>query len=146
MTEPNPTALAALAAAVAFASSAFYVSAVEHPARRALDPVAELKAWKPSYKRAAVMQGSLAAAGAVAGWLTYRATGDPAWKVGAALLGSVWPWTLLVIMPLNRGLLATPAGNARTRAALVHWIHLHHARTALGLLAAGTMFSALAVK
>mgnify|MGYP002630535449 CR=1 FL=1 len=142
----DATALGALSCAVAFASAALYVSAVEHPARSALDPASELKAWKPSYKRAAAMQGSLAGIGAALGWVTFKATADPAWKVGAALLFAVWPWTLLVLMPINRGLLASPAGNARTRAALVHWVHLHHARTALGLLAAGTMFSALAVK
>jgi len=146
MTEPNPTALGALCAAVAFAASALYVSTIENPARAALDAPAELKAWKPSYKRAAGMQGMLAIIGSVLGWLTFRATGDPAWKVGSIFLASNWPWTVLVLMPINRGLLATPTGNARTHAALVHWIHLHHARTALGLMAAGTMFSALAVK
>jgi hypothetical protein len=138
--------LGALVATVAFTTAALYVSLVEHPARSRLDPAAELQQWKPSYKRAAVFQVILLTIGSACSWSVYRATGDPGWKVGATLLFANLPWTLLAIMPVNRALLATARGDARTRAALVDWVHLHHCRTALGLLASGTLVTTMAAK
>jgi hypothetical protein len=135
--------LFAVLAATAFTSAALYVSLVEHPARSKLDPAAELAQWKPSYKRAALFQSALVLAGSAAAWAAHASTADPAWKVGGALLFSNLPWTLLVIMPTNKQLLAMPRGDARSRSLLVGWIHLHHCRTALGLLATGTMAAAL---
>ena len=50
----------ALVTAALFTGAAFYVSAVEHPARMALDDRAMLTEWKPAYKRGFAMQASLA--------------------------------------------------------------------------------------
>ena len=48
-----------------------------------------------------------------------------------------WPYTLIVILPTNNRLLATPieAANAETRALIVKWAALHAVRTALGVAA-----------
>jgi hypothetical protein len=48
-----------------------------------------------------------------------------------------WPWTLFVIMPVNRVLEATPAdaANAETRKLIEKWGTLHAGRTALGIAA-----------
>src|SRR6266571_3941157 len=84
-----------------FAGAAVYITLVEHPARMACGIEIAATEFSPSYRRAAVMQASLAIAGfvfAVGAWLT----GATAWwLVGVLLLGSVVPFTLLVIMPTN---------------------------------------------
>lgn len=46
-----------------------------------------------------------------------------------------WPWTLIVIMPTNRILMATDPESAgiATRALLAKWNSLHAVRTGLGV-------------
>ena len=51
--------LFALVVAALFTGAAVYVNAVEHPARRHLDPVAALQEWQPAYKRGAAMHRDL---------------------------------------------------------------------------------------
>ena len=48
-----------------------------------------------------------------------------------------WPWTLLVILPVNRVLEATPvdAANAATRTRIEKWGTSHAGRAALGIAA-----------
>jgi hypothetical protein len=48
-----------------------------------------------------------------------------------------WPYTLLVILPTNNRLLATPiaAANAETAALIAKWAALHAVRTGLGVAA-----------
>ena len=123
-----------LAIAALFAGAALYVSVAEHSARNALDPAAQLVQWKPAYARGAVMQASLAVLGFGLGVLAWHRTGDLRWLAGALVLIANWPYTLLVIMPTNRALKATPpdAAGPATRALLARWGHLHAVRTALG--------------
>jgi hypothetical protein len=137
---------AALAVASAFAGAAFYVNAVEQPARLALDDRSLLAEWKPSYDRGALMQASLAliACGlGVAGWLVER---NMLAALGALLILLPWPVTLIVILPTNNRLKTTPIDSAGTETrALVHtWGRLHAIRTALGLAASLTFLIALA--
>ncbi len=63
--------------------------------------------------------------------------GDWRWCIGALVMLSNWPYTLLVIMPTNNRLNATAGGDAATRALIVRWGQLHAVRTALGI--AGTL-------
>src|SRR5262249_23649053 len=102
----------ALVTAALFAGAAFYVSAVEHPARMGLDDRALLTEFKPSYKAGAAMQAPLAAISFLLGAWTWWLTSYAVWLIGALLILAPWPWTLAVIRPVNDRLLATPPEQA----------------------------------
>ena len=127
----------ALVTAALFAGAAIYVNVAEQPARLALDDRALLTEWKPSYARGKVMQANLALISTVLGLLAAYLTGRWAWVVGAALILAPWPWTIFVIMPVNKVLEATPAeaANAETRRLIEKWGALHAMRSALGAAA-----------
>ena len=127
----------ALITAALFTGAAIYVSAVEHPARMALDDRAMLTEWKPAYKRGFAMQASLAVFGFLLGTWAFWETQNWLWLAGALTLLAGWPYTLIVILPTNNRLLATPieAANAETRALIAKWAALHAVRTALGVAA-----------
>jgi hypothetical protein len=127
----------ALAIAAVFAGAALYVNVVEQPARLRLGHNALLTEWKPSYKRGFAMQAPLAIIGFLLGMLAWWQTGHWLWVVGGLLLVANWPYTLLVIMPVNRKLMATELSSAslETRNLIRHWARLHAGRTALGFAA-----------
>jgi hypothetical protein len=83
------------------------------------------------------MQASLALISTVLGLLAAYLSGRWIWVAGAALILAPWPWTLLVILPVNKVLEATPAGAAKaeTRRLIERWGRLHAVRSALGLAA-----------
>jgi hypothetical protein len=130
-------ALLAFAFAAAFTGAAVYVNIAEHPARLTLDDRAALAQWKPSYQGGAVMQASLALAATLLGLLMWWQTGLLAWLIGACLILAPWPYTLIVIMPVNNRLKATEPDKAgpESRALLVRWGRLHAGRSALGFAA-----------
>jgi hypothetical protein len=128
----------ALAAASAFAGAALYVNWSEQPARLALDDVALLKEWKPSYAKGLQMQASLAVAAGALGLAAFFAERSFAALCGALLMLANWPYTLIFITPTNKAIEATPdkrAGPA-TRALIRKWGRLHAVRTSLGLAGA----------
>jgi hypothetical protein len=138
--------LLALVTAALFASAAFYVNFAEQPARLALDDRAALIQWQRSYERAALMQASLAMAGFVLGLAAWWWEGrDLRWLIGALVLLAPWPWTLLVIKPVNDRLKATDAAQAGadSRVLIERWGRLHAGRTALGVLATAIFFCAV---
>src|SRR5258708_9375456 len=96
----------ALAIAAIFTGAAFYVSFAEQPARLGLDDHALLAEWKRAYKRGFAMQAPLAIIGSVFGIVTWLCNGGAAFLIGAILLLSNLPWTLLGIMPTNQMLIA----------------------------------------
>ncbi len=137
----------ALAVSAAFAGAAFYVGAVEQPARLTLDNRSLLTEWKPSYERGALMQASLAIAGFLLGAAAWQFEHRPLAALGALLIILPWPITLLLIMPTNNRLKATPEAEAKaeTRALIRKWGSLHALRTLAGVAATLTFIAALAL-
>ena len=134
--------LLALIASAIFAGAAFYVNFAEQPARLALDDGALLTEWKPSYKRGATMQAPLALVGFILGLAAWWQTSHVAFLLGAVAIIAPWPWTLVVIKPVNDALLATEPDKAGppTRALIVKWGAIHAARTVMGGLATAAFF------
>jgi Domain of unknown function (DUF1772) len=128
--------LLALTIAAVFAGAAVYVSLCEQPARLGLDDRALLTEWKPAYQRGFAMQAPLALLGAILGFVAWWQSGDWQWLVGAIVLISAWPYTLLVIKPTNDTLLATDPADAgpQSRALIKKWGSLHAVRSAIGVL------------
>jgi hypothetical protein len=67
----------AVLACTLFTGASVYINLVEHPARMSCGTAIAAKQWAPSYKRATVMQVSLAVMAALAGLIR-------------GLLGVVW--------------------------------------------------------
>ena len=128
--------LATLASGL-FAGAAVYITAVEHPARVSCGTELAVREFAPSYKRATVMQATLAVAGCLAGLAAAWQLQDAGVALGALLLGAVVPFTLIVIFPTNARLL-DPALDPRSAEAtelLQRWGRLHAVRSGLSTLA-----------
>jgi hypothetical protein len=137
----------AMIPAALFTGAAIYVNVAEQPARLALSNEAMLIQWKESYRRASLMQASLALLGGLAGIAAMALEDDSVlWLVGALVLLSAWPYTLLVIKRTNDALNATlPAeAGAETRRLVERWGRLHAVRSAIGVAATVAYLLALA--
>ena len=135
----------ALAVAALFAGAAFYVNFAEQPARLATDDRAALRQWQRSYERAALMQASLAMVGFLLGLAAWFVGRDFRLLAGAVVIVLAWPYTLLVMKPINDRLNATTPerASAESRALIERWGRLHAGRTALGVLATVIFFWAM---
>lgn len=120
-----------------FAGAALYVSLVEHPARMANTLEVALAEFRPSYKRAAVMQVILAVVGVAGAIGAYFLGRGISTLVAGIVLATVVPFTLIVIMPINRQLLdeTRTARSEDTEVLLEKWGKLHNVRTIASLLA-----------
>ena len=137
--------LLALVAAAFYSGAALYVNLVEQPALLALDDRAALAGWKIALKRGALIQAPLCVIGfllGLIGWIETRAVGA---ELGSLAMLAGIPWTVAVILPINKALQATvpEATGERSRVQLQRWYSLHSVRTALGLLALIAFFAAL---
>jgi anthrone oxygenase-like protein len=141
----NVLGLLAVGCCGLFAGAALYINVVEHPARTSCGVEIALRQWAPSYKRAAIMQASLALVGGVAGVLRWALVGGLGYLGGAFLLLAVVPFTLLVVSPTNKRLLDLHAkgevGDAHEL--LRRWNGLHAVRSGLSVAALGFMLSGL---
>jgi hypothetical protein len=91
----------------------------------------------PSYRRAAVMQASLAAVGSLAGVAAWtRGHGTPP-LVAGLLMAAIIAFTLMVILPTNRRLLdpALAGDSAEAAALMARWGRLHAVRTVVSAVA-----------
>ncbi len=126
----------ALLSAGLFAGAAIYINLVEHPARMECGTDLAIREFAPSYRRATVMQVTLAAVGfgsATAIWLRGASLW---WLIGGSILVAVIPFTLIVIFPTNKKLLDASLDKSSELAAalLLRWGRLHAVRSLLGLL------------
>jgi uncharacterized membrane protein len=116
-----------------FAGASVYISLVEHPARMECGVELAATEFAPSYRRATIMQATLAAVGLVSSIAAWLAGASFFWVVGGVLLGSVIPFTLIVILPTNKQLLspAPDRRSAETERLLARWGMLHAVRSVL---------------
>ena len=120
-----------------FAGASVYVSLVEHPARMECGVELAATEFPPSYRRGTILQATLAALGLLASVAAWLAGATLWWLVGGVMLGSVMPFTLIVILPTNKQLLNPALDKRSTQAGqlLARWCKLHAVRSALSALA-----------
>jgi hypothetical protein len=120
-----------------FTGASLYINLVEHPARMESGVEIAVTEFSPSYRRATVMQATLAALGLLSSIAAWLAGATFWWLVAGALLGSVIPFTLFVILPTNKLLLSPTLDrrSAQTGQLLVRWGTLHAVRSVLSVLA-----------
>jgi Domain of unknown function (DUF1772) len=128
-----------------FAGAATYITFVEHPARLSCGTALALKEFRPSYRRGTVMQASLAVLGFASGLASWLAGRGIQFLIAAVLLGSVVPFTLLVILPTNKRLLdeSLDPASPESGALLGKWGRLHAVRTLLSAAALGVLLTAV---
>lgn len=124
-----------------FAGAAIYITFVEHPARLECGTALAATEFGPSYRRATLMQASLAAVGLLAAITAWAQGRGRAMLIGGLLLGLVIPFTLVVILPTNRRLLdpGLDRGSAEAARLLARWGQLHAVRTVASGLAFGVL-------
>jgi anthrone oxygenase-like protein len=125
-----------------FAGAAIYITLVEHPARLECGTALAATEFGPSYRRATIMQASLAAVGFLAALAAWAQGAGPAVLLGGIVLGLVIPFTLIVILPTNKRLLdpTLDRGSPEAAALLERWGRLHAVRS----VASGIAFGLLA--
>ena len=130
-------ALLGLIVAALFSGAALYINVAEQPARLQLDDRALLAEWTPAYAAGTRMQAPLAGMGFLLGTLAWWQTSLASFAFAALAMLANIPWTLLVIMPVNRRLSQTEPldANAVTRALVQQWARLHAVRTLFGFVA-----------
>ena len=130
-----------------FCGAAIYINLVEHPARMGRGIQIAATVWAPSYKRATVMQASLAVLGFICGVGVWLLEGGAMWLVGAVFIGLVVPFTLIVIAPTNNRLLepGRDLASRETQDLLEKWGRLHAVRSALSLVASAIYVGLLVV-
>jgi uncharacterized membrane protein len=120
-----------------FTGAAIYINFVEHPARMSCGTDLAVTEFRPSYKRATVMQASLAAFGFLNAMAAWFAGASIMWLIGGLLLVSVIPFTLIVIFPTNKKLLdpSLDTNSDFAHRLLTRWGRLHAVRSILSLAA-----------
>jgi hypothetical protein len=120
-----------------FAGASLYINLVEHPARMECGTALAAAEFGPSYRRATVMQASLAVGAFLTGTWAWWLRAGPEWLVAGILIGSVVPFTLIAILPTNKKLLdpLLDPNSELARTLLKKWGRLHAVRTVLSVLA-----------
>jgi len=124
-----------------FFGAALYISLVQHPAALETGYDFAARFFRPMYRRAAILQASLALIGCAAALAAWLSGAGRLWLAAAVLIGSVVPFTLFVIKPVNDALLWDKVVASEVSALLIRWGHLHWARTAVS----GAAFAACLV-
>jgi hypothetical protein len=127
--------LAATLASGLFTGAALYIYFVEHPARLEYRPSLAVKEFTASYKRAKIMQPSLAFLGFLAGVLAWLSGSSIWWLLGGAGMGFLFPFTIIWMLPTNKELHdpSLEEDNARGVELLARWGRLHRIRCLISL-------------
>jgi uncharacterized membrane protein len=127
----------AIIAAGTFAGAAVYINLVEHPARLSCGVQLAVTEWRPSYKRATLMQVPLALAGSLSALMSWWLDRGAVSLVGGLLLLAVVPFTLVFILPTNKRLESDDLDLRSDEAArlLRRWGRLHAVRSILSVVA-----------
>jgi hypothetical protein len=123
----------AMVAAALFAGGALYVSAVEHPARLQGGADVAVREFRASYARATVWQGGMALLAAATCAVAALWSGEWLWLLGGACIGAAVPWTMIVMLPVNRRLYDELSDEETVRL-LSRWGALHMFRSAASLV------------
>jgi hypothetical protein len=128
--------IAVLACAL-FTRAAVYITFIEHPARMQCGVEIAATEFVPSYRRATVMQATCAAVGLLSSVAAWLGGANLSWLVAGVLLGSVIPFTLVLILPTNKRLLdpTLDKRSAEAERLLERWGNLHSVRRVLSGLA-----------
>ncbi|HWX94413.1 MAG TPA: DUF1772 domain-containing protein [Terriglobales bacterium] len=120
-----------------FAGAPLYINLVEHPARMECGTALAAAEFGPSYRRATMMQASLAVVAFLTGTWAWWLNSTGAWLVGGILIGAVVPFTLIAILPTNKKLLdpLLDPNSELARTLLKKWGRLHAVRTVLSVVA-----------
>jgi hypothetical protein len=120
-----------------FTGASVYITFIEHPARMQCGVELAATEFVPSYRRATVMQAACAAVGLLASFAAWLAGSGFWWLVAGVLLGSVIPFTLIVILPTNKRLLSPELDrrSAEAERLLARWGSLHAVRSVLSTMA-----------
>ena len=120
-----------------FTGAAVYVSLVEHPARMECGGERATADFAPSYRRGTILQVTLAAICLLSSIAAWFAGSGFWWLVAGVLLGSVIPFTLIVILPTNKRLLSPELDrrSAEAERLLALWGSLHAVRSVLSTMA-----------
>lgn len=125
----------ATTAAGLFAGGSTYVSVAEHPAWQEVGPALAVKHFGAAARRAAVMQGGLAIVGLESSLIAWVQGSGSGWLLGGLLLALMVPFTLIIIVPINRRLEdpQLDGGSREAMELLKRWGRLHAVRTAVGI-------------
>jgi hypothetical protein len=105
------------------------------------------------YKNSLRIMGGLSVLGAVLGGLCYWKSREKFWLIGGGLMGSLWPYTLLTMMPINKELVAlneevrggkelSAEEETRVSSKMSSWVKRHCGRIAISLAAAFAFYAA----
>jgi hypothetical protein len=116
-----------------FTGASVYINLVEHPARMQCGVEIAATEFAPSYRRATVLQATSAAVGLISSIAVWLSGATFWWLVAGVLLGSVIPFTLIVILPTNNLLLSSTLDKRSVEAErlLARWGALHAVRSVL---------------
>lgn len=120
-----------------FTGAAVYITFIEHPARMQCGVEVAATEFAPSYRRATVMQATCAAVCLLASLAGWFAGASFWWLIAGILLGSVIPFTVVVILPTNNRLLSPTLDrrSAEAERLLARWGRLHAVRSILSGIA-----------
>lgn len=91
--------------ALLFAGAAGYVGFVDPKARNLLpDTRQKLQQWTGMYQNSLPIMGGLSILGGLLGALCYWKSKEKFWLIGGGMMLSLWPYTLLTLMPINKEL------------------------------------------